>query len=171
MVIKTLNILCLLLILISCKNNQETSPDDNVEKQSQEITELDISKLKYTDYALDAKTEDVIKDWQAYYQLQDVIINIKKGDLSFFNNNEEEVKILLSKLRESIPQQISSPSVLARMLVLETKILKLESLSNLATTSKEELLNTIKEFLVACSNINFQMNKKIEFDGRDIEKP
>ncbi|MCF7559367.1 hypothetical protein L3X39_01860 [Sabulilitoribacter multivorans] len=171
MVIKTLNILCLLLILISCKNNQEAGPDDNVEKQSQEITELDISKLKYIDYALDAKTEDTIKDWQAYYQLQDVIINIKKGDLSFFNNNEEEVKILLSKLRENIPQQISSPSVLARILVLETKILKLESLSNLATTSKEELLITIKEFLVACSNINFQMNKKIEFDGRDIEKP
>jgi hypothetical protein len=171
--IKALMVLSIFLLLaFSCKKAQETNLNSDTKKQDiQEITEQDISKLKYTDYVLDYKTEEVIKDWQEYYELQDIIINVKKGDLSFFNNNAEEVKILVSKLNESIPELVKSPSISARMLVLETKLFKLESLANLSTTSKEELLNSIKEFLVAFSNINFQMNKKVEFDGRNIEKP
>ncbi|GAA4800785.1 hypothetical protein [Litoribaculum gwangyangense] len=173
MIIKILSAVGLLMLLVSCKKNQETSTSmDNSEYlQNQNITEQDIAKLKYTDYILDSKTEEVIKDWQEYYQLQDVINNVKKADLSFFNNNEENIKSIPEKLKESIPEELNSESILARLLVLETKLFKLESLSNLSTTSKEELLNTIKEFLVAFSHVNFQMNKKVEFDSRTIEKP
>lgn len=171
---KVLTILSLLVLFVSCKKTPETSfPDvDKIDNQnSQEITEADVSKLKYIDYTLDVKTEDAIKDWKEYTQLQDIISNIKRGDLSFFNDNEEQVKILIKDLKDNMPKQVKSPSVSARLLVWETKILKLESLSNLSTTSKDELLDVIKEFLVACSNVNFQMNKKVEFDSRTIEKP
>ncbi|TGV00342.1 hypothetical protein [Flavivirga rizhaonensis] len=175
MCIKTLSILSLLIMFFSCKKDQENSTNNNTESnESKEITEKDISKINYIDFALDLKTEDVIKDWQEYYQLQEAIANIKKGDLSFFNDNEENkvtINTLLKELRVKIPKQINSPSIVARITALETKLYKLESLSNLSTTSKKELTATIKDFLVAFSNLNLQINKKIEFDSRKIEKP
>jgi hypothetical protein len=172
MSIKTLSVLCLLTLFVSCKKTQENDTSNTIEKQQiQAITEQNLLKLKYADYVLDFKTEEAIKDWQEYFQLQEVINKVKKADLSFFNDNEENIKILISKLKENIPNQVNSEGVLARLLVLETKMLKLESLSNLSTTTKQELISIIKEFFVSFSNVNFQMNKKLEFDNQLIEKP
>lgn len=170
--IKTLSIFSLLVLFFSCKEVQESNPVDNVEDdQNKEITEKDISKIDYIEFALDFKAEAVIKDWQEYDQLQDAILNIKKGDLSFFNDNDETIKTLLKGLKRNIPKEINTSPILARITALETKLYKLKSLSNLSTTSKKELIATIKDFLVAFSNLNLQINKKIEFDTRKIEKP
>ena len=169
--IKILSVLSILMLFVSCKKNQETTTVEDDKQQNHIVTVQDISKLKYIEYALDAKTDAVIKDWKDYFLLQDVITNTINADLSFFNDNEDTVKTLVTDLEKSIPSQVNSEAIFARMLVLETKIFKLESLSNLPTTGKEELLNTIKELLISFSNFNFQMNKKIEFDNRTIEKP
>ncbi|NNC48991.1 MAG: hypothetical protein HKO01_00465 [Flaviramulus sp.] len=164
--------LIIIILLVSCKNNEESNVPNVIENQQvQDINVEDISNLKYVDYVLDFKTEEAIKDWQEYYELQSVINEVIKSDLSFFNDNEENINILISKLKENIPAEVKSDGILARLLVLETKLLKLQSLSNLSTTTKEELLTIIKEFFVSFSNVNFQMNKKIEFDNRAIEKP
>ena len=169
---KILFVISLFILCFSCKKTQEnTSADTTEQSNSQEITEKDISNIKYVEYALDSKTEDTIEDWVEYSQLQDIITDIKKGDLSFFNDNKTVIKLLLKELKSNMPEQVNSASISARILVLETKLYKLESLSNLSTTSKEELLDVIKEFLVSFSNLNLQMNKKIEFDSRSIEKP
>ncbi|MEC3905931.1 hypothetical protein VOI54_02755 [Tamlana sp. 2201CG12-4] len=170
--IQILALVSLFVLTLSCKNKQESNSTAGVEvNKSQEITEQEISKLKYIDYALDEKTEDAIEDWAQYRQLRDVIDDVKEGDLSFFNDNEKAIKLLLKELKDDIPETIASSSILARILVVETKFYKLESLSNLSTTSKEELLEAIQEFLVSFSNLNLQMNKKIEFDTRTIERP
>lgn len=170
--IKTLIILSLLIIFFSCKKDQENNTGDHVgDNDNKGITEKDISKIDYIEFALGLKTEEVVKDWQSYHELQDAIINIKKGDLSFFNDNDEAINTLLKELKTSIPKETNTPSILARITALETKLYKLESLSNLSTTSKKELIATIKDFLVAFSSLNLQINKKIEFDSRKIEKP
>lgn len=170
--IKTSIILGLLMIFFSCKKDQQSNTRDNAgDHESKEITEKDISKIDYIEFALDLKTDDAIKDWVHYYELQDVITNIKKGDLSFFTDNDEAIKTLLKELKIGIPKEINAPSILARITALETKLYKLESLSNLSTTSKKELIATVKDFLVVFSNFNFQINKKIEHDNQKIEKP
>ncbi|GAA4895410.1 hypothetical protein GCM10023311_20150 [Flaviramulus aquimarinus] len=170
--IKTLIAISLFVLSFSCKKTQDNMSDVAVEQnKSKDLTEKDIATIKYAEYALDLKTEDAIQDWAEYFQLQDIITEVKKGDLSYFSDNEEVIKLLVKEFKSNIPAHISSPSITARVLVLETKLYKLESLSNLSTTSKEELLNTIKAFFVAFSNLNLQMNKKIEFDSRSIEKP
>lgn len=171
--IKLLSILCLFIVLSSCKKSEENSAVDTdiTKNNAQELTESDISKLDFIDFGLDEKTEVAIENWQEYFQLQDVVVNVKKGDLSFFNNNAEAIKTLLKDLKKNIPEPVNTPATLARLQVLETKIYKLESLSNLLTTTKDELNNTIKEFLVAVSNLNFQMNKKLEKDNQNIQKP
>ncbi|GAA3645087.1 hypothetical protein [Flavivirga jejuensis] len=170
--IKTLSILSLLVIFFSCKKIGESNTGDEAQdNQDKEITEKDISKIDYIEFALDLKTEDVIKDWQEYEQLQEVVTNIKKGDLSFFYDNSLTINTLLKDLKKTIPIEINAPSIFARITALETNLYKLESLSNLSTTSKKELIATIKGFLVAFSSLNLQINKKIEYDTRKIEKP
>lgn len=170
--IKSLIILSFLVLFSACKKTQEVTTETQTEQdKSKEITEQDITKLRYVEYILDSKTEDIVKDWAEYLQLEGVFNNLKKGDLVFFIDNTKAIQLLLRDLKQNIPRPLNSESILSRILVLETKTYKLESLANLSTTSKKELLENIKEFFVSFSNLNFQMNKKTEFDSRDIEKP
>ena len=51
--IKTLVILSFLVLFSACKKSQEGSTVDQIEQnKSQEITEQDVAKLKYIEYAL-----------------------------------------------------------------------------------------------------------------------
>lgn len=163
--------LSLLFLLPSCNNQAKNSTEQVEQKDDQEITSQDIAKLKYTDYGLDDKTHSAVEDWAQYTELEVVVNEVKTGDLTFFDDNEKAIKLLLKELKKDIPEAVNASSILARVLVFETKLYKLESLSNLDTTSKEELLETIKEFLISFSNLNLQMNKKLEFDTRTIQKP
>ena len=164
--------LCALLLFSSCKKTQDDNlTDENKDNASQKLSESDISKMDYTDFVLDERTEQAIEDWEEYEQLQDIISNVKKGDLSFFRNNEDAVKALLKDIKTNIPMAVNTPETLARIQVLETKIYKLESLSNLTSTLKDELNSTIKEFFISVSNLNFQMNKKLEKENQNIVRP
>jgi hypothetical protein len=170
--LKTLIILSGLMLCLACKKEVETSANVAIEEAtSQLVTGQDISKLKYIEYTLDSKTAETIKDWAEYWQLDQLVADIKKGDLNFFKDNQKAIMLLLKELKETIPATLNSPSINARLLVLETKILKLESLANLTTTTKTELLESIKEFFVAYYTLTFQMNKKIEFDSRSVDRP
>ncbi|WP_188649683.1 hypothetical protein [Yeosuana aromativorans] len=165
--------ICLSMSLLSChnaskKNNTEQTFQEPVSKS---LSEKDISKLKYVEYTLDVKTENAIKDWLKYKDLEDVVENVKKGDLSYFNDNKKGIQTFLVELSKTIPDTVNTPSVTARITAFETKLYKLESLANLQTTTKQELGETIREFLEAFSNLNFQMNKKLEKDSQQIERP
>ena len=79
--IKTLVILSFLVLFSACKKSQEGSTVDQIEQnKSQEITEQDVAKLKYVEYALDSKTKGIIQDWVEYSQIKEVVGDIKKGD-------------------------------------------------------------------------------------------
>ncbi|WP_142784827.1 hypothetical protein [Changchengzhania lutea] len=167
-----LTILIVLMSFTACKKNSKANigtKDESI--NSQEVMKSDLEKLKFVEYVLDLKTELAIQDWQDYYQLNDVIINVKKGDLSFFNDNNDAILLLLKNLKDNIPDQVNTDATLARIAALETKLFKLQSLSNLQTTTQKKLKTTIEEFLETFSNLNFQMNKKLEKDNQQIEKP
>lgn len=171
MKIKVLVVLSLITILMSCKKTQEDTILNSTDNTSEKITEKDLSNLDLIEFTLDVKTEKAIENWQEYSQIQDVITNVKKGDLIFFSDNTEDIKTLFKDLLKNIPSEVNTNATLARIVALKTKLYKLESLSNLPTTSKEELSTVIEEFLESFSNLNFQMNKKIEKDNNNIEKP
>lgn len=170
--IKLISLLSIFVVFLTCKKDQENT-EVVVEKpiESLEITAKDVSKIRYTDYILDERTENAIINWNEYKQLANVIHNVKKGNFSFFSNNEKETNDLLRNLKQNIPLEVNSNAITARIIAFETKLLKLQSLYNLSTTSKQELIGLTKEFLVAFSNLNLQMNKKLEADSIIIEKP
>ncbi len=172
MIVKFL-IACMLLTCLSCgKQSETTNKDKKTTKESQLITEKDITKFKYLDFGLDDKVSALIESWQEYNDLEKIIIDVKTGDLSYFKNDaKKNLKTLLTDIKETMPDTIKTPSVLARITIIETNLYKTESLSNLSTTKKEELQKTIKELLVSFSNLNFQMNKKLENDFHNIQNP
>ncbi|NCO63543.1 MAG: hypothetical protein GW839_11140 [Flavobacteriales bacterium] len=159
----------IILILFSCSQKKENTIVKTTEQSAiTKITAADISKLNFVEFGLDGKTEKAIETWEAYHELALMITDIKKGNLSFFKDNHEAIKTFVKELKENIPDTINTPSVDARITALETKLFKFESIYNLSNNSKEELNTTIKEFLEAVSNLNLQMNKKLEKDSQNI---
>lgn len=165
---------CFLALLISCKDSAQKTLEDtnNSNKQpTQIITQTDIAKLKYIDFRLDTKAEKLIETWDAYTQLQQLIKNIKQAKFTELKDNNKVLKTLVNDLKRKSPTHLKSSPISARIMVLETKLFKLESLVNLPNINKKELGATIKELLLAFSNLNFQINKKMEKDSQKIEKP
>lgn len=165
---------CIVLMCLSCKKTNQTTNENNDEatKKSQVITEKDIAKLSYLDFGIDERVKPIIESWQEFKQLETIIENIKKGDLFYFKADaKKNLKILLRVIRETIPDTINTPAILARITVVETKLYKTESLLNLSTTKKQELLISIKELLESYSNLSFQLNKKMENDSQNFEIP
>jgi len=160
------------IALLSCGQQKESDHNVSIEASvPTKISEKDISQFKFLEYSLDIKTEKEIENWTSFKELEDLVIRVKKGDLSYFKDNNEAITKLVKELKEKIPDTLNTPSVNARITSLETKIYKLESLYNLSTTSKDELSLLIKEFLESVSNLNLQMNKKLEKDSQIIETP
>lgn len=63
-----------------------------------------------------------------------------------------------------MPQKLKTNEIMARMVVLETKAQKLNSLLRLDNIPKADRLLAVKEYLVALSNLKLQINKKFEYD-------
>ncbi|WMI66874.1 hypothetical protein RBH94_06870 [Aestuariibaculum sp. YM273] len=169
---KFLSLLSIFIVIVnSCKQSENEEQHIDTSENTSEITESDISKLKYTEFLLDHQAEEAILSWNEYTQINDVVTNVKKGDLSFFNDNDEAITALLKDFNKNIPEKVNTDAVKARITAFETKLYKLQSFSGLSTTNRDELLATIKEFLVAFSNLNLQMNKKMEADKNVFERP
>lgn len=170
-----ISILFLVILFISGCNTQTTN-DSNIFKEietidSSQITSRDITKLKYTDFALSNLTKSKTSNWQKFNELTDKIEILKTGDLSFFKDDKAILVGFLNDLKNEIPESLKTPAILVRLSVIETTFLKLEGLASLSSAKKEDLLIIIKDVLVSYSNLIFQMNKKFEKESQNIEKP
>ena len=162
----------IIVSFFACNKQQEQNVlPVNTIKDSLLIKEKDIAKLIYTDYILDDRTEAIVTNWFEYSQLQNAFTKVKKGDFTFFKNNNKAISELLRNFKQTIPPEVNTPSILVRITSLETKIYKLESILKLSTSTKPEILELTKELFIAFSNLNLQMNKKLEADNIIIEKP
>ena len=161
------------IVLFSCDSKTE-KPEKAAtvnEEQSKNISANDIENLKYVDYILSGDSRKVVGDWQKYLELNNQIEFLKKGDLSFFNGEKTVLKTFIRELKTEIPEVINTEVIQSRLTALETKLLKLNSIINLDNISKEEQLESVKEFLVASANLNLQINKKLELDANNVSRP
>jgi hypothetical protein len=165
----------LVILFISSCNTQTTNNSNIIEEietiDSSQITSRDITKLKYTDFALSNLTKSKTSNWQKFNELTDKIEILKTGDLSFFRDDKAILVGFLNDLKNEIPESLKTPAILVRLSVIETTFLKLEGLASLSSAKKEDLLIIIKDVLVSYTNLVFQMNKKFEKESQNIEKP
>ena len=169
---KCISLLAILSIShVSCKD-ASTDNHDTVSNHGQfVIAESDINLLDYTDYALSDLSLNATKDWLKFQELHSEIDILKKGDTSFFREDDQIVTSFISDLKNEIPEALKLPQINARLIVIETVLMQLKELSTYPQTTKPQLLEAIKKLLVANSNLVLQMNKKFEKDSQKIIKP
>ena len=159
-------------LLISCGNKKTQPLDENTKKQTTSIIQKeDLDNLNYTDFVLDRKSRAKITSWLKYNALEEKINELKTADLSYFKSDKEVVETLIKEFGETIPDEVNTDAINARILVVQNMYYKLNSTINLSTSTKEELKKDITDLLEAFSNLNFQINKKFERDSQNIVKP
>ena len=157
-----------MLFLFSC-GDKNSSNDENTadvqEKVSNEITAEDIESLEILEFGLSSDGKMAVEDWAPFQTLMAEIENLKLADFTYFTQEPEIIRTQVEELRKSIPDSIKSKPIQARLLALNTKMLLLNNLLRLQNISKKEKLESIREFLVAQSNLLLQINKKLELDS------
>lgn len=162
----------MLFCLLACNSSKNENVSDAQNKvDSLKITKEGISKLDYIEFVLDEKADKLFENWASYSELDNHLSDLKQGDISFFKENPELLDALIKDFKETLPEEINSPAILARIKELETKIYKLQSITIISNGNKNELYPVIKELLISFSNFNLQINKKFEKEAQNIQKP
>lgn len=170
---KVLFFLSILLLLVNCKKenqvNNATSKDEV--QNSNKISKSDIKNIKYVDYILSDQSLKAVSDWMKFQELQEEIEKLKNGELNFFKEDIVLLNTLYEELENTIPENLNNPEVTTRITVLKNNSFNLNSELNLDRNEKSYGINSIKELLVAASNLKLQINKKLEMDSQNIIKP
>lgn len=165
----------LVLVVLGCGDKQPKQEQDISLKETQKDSTLlepkDLKNLSFTDYVLDRKIKNKLSGWTKYNEVNDIANEVKKADLSYFKSDKKIVETTIKELMETIPENIDTESVKARILAVQNMYLRLNNVVNLNTSSKAEIKKAITNFLEAFSNLNFQINKKFERDAQNIIKP
>ena len=163
------------IVLTACEKDpskENTLTDiENIEaSQVTRITKNDIENLDYIEYGLSKASKKAVASWASYKELDNLILSVKNADISYFEGDEKIISALIQDLKSTIPEKVDNQSITARISALETKFHKLESAVRISKTPKAALISTIKEFFISFSNLNLQMNKKLEKEAQDISK-
>ena len=159
----------LLVLFMSCNGEQKSS--DNEEQDSlvrqEVITTRAIENFKYTDYVLSSNGEKVVANWDKYQELAIQVSYLRKADLSFFNGDKALLKGFVDTLKLKIPDTLQTNPIISRTVIMETSLLRLNENLILDNIKDSLKLESVKEVLVAFSNLNYQINKKLEKDIYD----
>jgi len=165
-------LLLFFIVFTACKQEQvKTNIDENISVDSLSLKKEAISKLNYKDIGIDAKAKSIVSDWQAYLTIANSIENMKLVDLTFFTVDKDLFNSTIKDFEETIPETINTDPIKSRILALKTFLYKFQEIESIATTTNNEKLIAIKEIFVAFSNLNLQINKKVEKDNQNIIKP
>ncbi len=171
---KFISTILILVCLISCKKYSEVTEqkiESEVVKDTLSLSKKDIAKIKYLDYGIDAKAKNTLDSWLVYNIISKAVEDLKNANFDFFIEDEAVFASALEDLDTTIPENINTASIRARVLVLKTKLYKLEEATRLTTTSKKEHLLIVKEVLEAFSYVTLLVNKKFEKEAQNIIKP
>ncbi len=166
-------LLAILLFNIQCKNNENETLATNQESQNKftKITSQDIKDIKFTEFVLSDLAKKEATNWTKFNDLSTEINNLKDGKISFFKDDKTILQALITDVKNDIPESLNSSSIIVRLSVLETAMLKLDETINLESSSKEAVIQDIENLLLAYNNCIYQINKIIEKASQQIIKP
>ncbi|MFK7833224.1 MAG: hypothetical protein AB8B52_08105 [Winogradskyella sp.] len=165
--------LCCLLVINCAKENNKVDTTENIEKaeQSSRITAKAIERIDYKDYALSIEAEQAIVTWEKYQELARQLGYLKKADFSFFNGDKVLLKTFIDEFKTQLPEDLKTSPILSRNAIVETELLKLNENLTIDNIERSEKLESIKGLFEAVSNLNYQINKKLERDLYDKIQP
>lgn len=163
-----------LIFIVSCGDKtSETleTGEAGIKQEMKKISTKAIENFKYNDYILSDDAKREVSDWSKFQELETQISFLKTADITFFTTEKDTLKKFLDILKVNIPENINTNPVNARITTLETKLFKLNNDLTLENYSVDSKMLSIKELLIANSNLIFVINKKLEFDKNDVGRP
>lgn len=160
-------------LFLGCTDKEASSKVSEIENNEQTslITKKTIENFAYTDYALSPESEKALANWEKYQELAIQISYLKKTDLSFFKGDRDELKKFINEFKASTPKEFMTNPIISRTVIVETALLKLNENLTLDHIEDRIKLLSIKEVLIAFSNLNYRMNKKLERERYDLIEP
>ena len=160
------------LILVFCckKTKQEDNIANDFTSNSQTITIEDINSLGVVKQPLDQVVKDsIFSSWKAYHQILTQTDFINKADLAFFESDLKSISKLMKPSNDSIPLCFNTNGIVSRAKVVTSFIYKMHSTLKLKSISKKERLDVVKSYMESVTNLNYQLNKKFEYDSYNID--
>ncbi|WP_299112291.1 hypothetical protein [uncultured Winogradskyella sp.] len=153
-------------ILVSCGTDNAKPDDAKSESTDQKtiITAKAIKSFNYTDYVLSPSAEKALANWEKYQELAIQINYLKKADLSFFNGDKDLLIKFIEEFKLALPENFKTNPIISRLAIIETSLYRLNENLILDNIDDDLKLKSVKEVLVAFSNLNYQINKKLERD-------
>lgn len=172
--LKHLFILLISCSILSCGNEPGDKANEDkqeVDQSSTKITAKEIEELRFADYALSDASLKKISNWNQYLELTNNVEQLRKAKFEFFSEEKSIVEGFLNEVKKTVPENLNTNAIQARLIALETSIYKLHGELIASGSNKQNQLQAIKEALISFSNLNFQMNKKFEKESQNIQKP
>lgn len=153
-------------ILISCGDKNVTTEEDSADTNGRksEISARVIEDFVFKDYVLSPNGEKEVAKWEKYQELAIQINYLRKADLSFFNGDKELLKKFIDEFINDLPPEFDTKPIASRNAIIKTTLLRLNENLTIDNIDTDLKLESIKEVLIAFSNLNYQINKKLERD-------
>jgi len=145
----------LILILISCKNKENSEQDETPVKEERLIT----IKSDKPIIALNAKAKELVTTWPEYQNFEDLINQYQEITVSEALLNSVELSVLAKQLKDSIRvEKLNIPEVKIRLNVLYSETLRLADMSSIPTITEESVKQENNNMINAFSALNLKIN-------------
>ena len=108
---------------------------------------------------LQKEPQDLVNIWLAYITAEDVMTTLNGATLQTVVDKASNSAKIMKELRETVPVELKSNAVKARLTVLVTKSRILEQLTKRQTLNKEEIMILAEELPQDFENFKLQLNE------------
>ncbi|MFN2261598.1 MAG: hypothetical protein ABR595_05995 [Psychroflexus sp.] len=159
--IRIILILCLLVSFFSCKDKSETKDKENIEQTQNKSTNLDNElKLDTIQIAeLSDEAKNVTKDWMKYIALETEIERFNDYTVQDLVNNAETILKVADSLQQTVPKNLKTNSLEARIRTLYTHARLLEENAKRNKPKAEDIEDLSVKLKRDFNNFNIQINE------------
>ena len=150
-------IFLLFVSFISCK---EITTND-VQKDNSNSKTKNYSQINF-ESIYEVKYNSSIVEWINYFELNEFIEQLNSNDYSSLIDNKKFLIRFFKRIKISIPDEINKPEIKSRLTVIETDIMRFESMLSNYEIENEIKIKMVKKINNSFSNLNFQIDKLLE---------
>jgi len=166
-------LLTLLLIVFSCKKENQNSPNEIIVKDTIRIE--DKTKIRAIGETLIPGAKAKVENWSEYQQLDQLLERFYSISSNQALNLSKELVIITKQLKDSIKiERFKQPDIGIRINVLYNNTLRLADMATIPTIKPIEVQNETQNILDAFSALNSKINnltkqEKIELELKNFE--
>jgi len=158
--------LLLIILLQNCTDSIKIKSESDFNNQDQYATSIE-SKIVAQELSIEAR--GITKQWTSLQELQNIINGLVKKDYYAFKEKDKYLEEFINDLTKTLPKKLKKPPITSRLLVLETNILKLESILSSSEFKVENRTSVSNKLIESYYNFIYQINKTIEKESQIID--